>query len=85
MTAYFRTHGYAAAKRVPRGSQRNGQVTVTRVAPEAMRVALQLAGGDRSRIRVLGPATVLVANQPGRLPGAPYGQRAARPVGQLGR
>jgi hypothetical protein len=85
MTAAFRLHERAAAKRVRRGAQLNGPITVIRVAPEAMRVALRLADGDASRIRIISARCVLVANQPARVSGAPYGPGRAGPVGQLGR
>jgi hypothetical protein len=64
MTADFRLHEYAAAKRRPRGAQRNGPVTVTRVWPVVMAEVLRLADGDRSRLRVLSATEVLVCNGP---------------------
>ncbi len=85
MTAAFRLHERAAAKRVRRGRNLSGPVTVIRVAPEAMRVALRLADGDASRIRVISARCVLVANQPSGFSGAPVGPGRAGPVGQLGR
>jgi hypothetical protein len=96
MTADFRLHEYAAAKRRPRGAQRNGPVTVVRVWPEAMRVALRLADGDRSRLRVLSATEVLVCNGPRTALYAPLSRpraarepeprsRRARPVGLKGR
>lgn len=80
MTADFRLHGYAAAKKRPRGAQRNGPVSVTQVPAEAMRVARQLAKGkgDTVRIRVLSATCVLVANQPARGQAARYRPAAGR-------
>lgn len=80
MTADFRLTEMAAAKRRPRRAQRNGRVTVVRVAPLAMRVALELADGDSARIRVLGPAEVLVVNGAARGQAARWRAGAGWPV-----
>jgi len=45
-----------------------------------MRVALRLADGDASRIRVISARCVLVANQPSGFSGAPVGPGRAGPV-----
>jgi hypothetical protein len=63
MTEYFRLHGRAALARRGRGPQRNGPVSVTRVSPAAWTVALGLAGGDRSRLRVISVTVVVVENR----------------------
>jgi len=50
-----------------RRSRRRAQpVTVCVVDALVLAVAVDMAGGDRSRVRILGPTTVLVENQPRR-------------------
>ncbi|HTX28837.1 MAG TPA: hypothetical protein VME19_17675 [Streptosporangiaceae bacterium] len=59
----FRIHGLACARRRIRDPRRNGPVITARVHPAAWQAALRLASGDRSRLRVQGPGSVLVINQ----------------------
>jgi hypothetical protein len=70
MTESFRLHGRAALRPRGRGKQRNGSVAVARVSPAAWQAALRLAGGDRSRLRVVSVTVVVVENRPrgGRTP-----------------
>lgn len=56
-------HKHAAAKRRIRGPRRNGPVVTVRVNPLVMAAAVDLAGGDPSRIRVIDARSVLVENQ----------------------
>lgn len=63
MTERFRVHGMAAASRRRRQAPaRSGPVQVTRVHPEAWRMALRIAGGDAGRLVVLGPTAIVVTN-----------------------
>jgi hypothetical protein len=64
VSAQFRVHGYAAARRRSRRPPAPSPVTREQVPEIVMLTALELAGGDRRRIRVLGATTVLVVNQP---------------------
>jgi hypothetical protein len=58
-------HGLAVArKRHYRRKPTPSLVVVKRVHPDAWRFALDLAGGDRRRLRVLPDASVLVINKP---------------------
>jgi hypothetical protein len=56
-------HKHAAAKRRYTIRPRNGPVQVTRLHPLALECALFLAGGNRSRLRVLDARTVVVRNR----------------------
>ena len=57
-------HAHAAAKRRYTRRRLNGPVTVTRVDPQLHAEALEAAGGDPARFRILGPGEVDVLNQP---------------------
>jgi hypothetical protein len=63
MTEDYRLHGRAALRTRGRGKQRNGPVAVARVHDAAWVTALCLAGGDRSRLRVVSVNTVVVMNR----------------------
>jgi|HubBroStandDraft_2_1064218.scaffolds.fasta_scaffold1559302_1 hypothetical protein len=56
-------HKHAAARRVYRPRRPVAPVVTVRVHPAAWETALQLAGGDRHRLRVCDSRTVLVVNR----------------------
>ena len=58
------THELAAAKRRLKPSRRSNPATIEQVSPEAMALAIELAGGDMRRVRVIDARTVLVRNKP---------------------
>jgi hypothetical protein len=58
------THELAAAKRRHKPSRRSSPATIEQVSPEAMALAIELAGGDVRRVRVVDARTVLVRNKP---------------------
>jgi hypothetical protein len=64
MTDHFRLHGRAALRPRGRGKQRNGPVRTARVNQAAWLTALGLAGGDRSRLRIVSVGTIIVMNGP---------------------
>ena len=49
-------------RRKVRSGARSSAVERTQVHPEVMKKALELAGGDASRLRLLSPTEVVVAN-----------------------
>lgn len=53
-------------RRRRRSRRKTEPVTVCRVDALLMAVAVDMADGDRSRVRILGPTTVLVENRPRR-------------------
>lgn len=61
MSAAFRVHGGAAVRFPVRASAEPGPVTTYRYPPEALRLALTLAGGDPRRLRYQADG-ILVAN-----------------------
>lgn len=56
-------HKYAAARRKTRGPQRNSPAIVVRVDPLLWAVALDMAEGDASRLRIHSANEVLVLNK----------------------
>jgi hypothetical protein len=58
------THELAAAKRRRKPSRRNAHAIIEQVSPEAMTLAIELAGGDVRRVQVIDARTVLVRNKP---------------------
>ena len=60
----FKVHGRAAARKPRRGPARNGPVTTTQLSPLAEELALQLAGGDRARFRIISVTVIVVENRP---------------------
>jgi hypothetical protein len=57
------THPNAANRKPRRKPQRKAEpVTVTRVDPQVMAQALDMANGDASRLRVIDANTVIVKN-----------------------
>jgi hypothetical protein len=66
----FAVHG-SAAMRKPRRTGRRHLVSVATVHPEVMARARWLAGGDVTRLEILGPDAVIVWNGPKR----PRGRR----------
>jgi hypothetical protein len=63
--SYFQLHR-TAALRNPRSQPRRQTVQTTYVDADALRVALQLADGDRRRLQILDQDNVLVLNRPRR-------------------
>ena len=59
-------HRNAAVRAPARRGARSGPVVTTRVHPAVWREARRLAGGDASRLQILGSGAVLVTN--GRRP-----------------
>jgi hypothetical protein len=68
VTGYYRVHGRAVVRRHPRGPQRNGPLTTTRVHPDALALALILADSNPARLRFLSTTQVLVVNRPRKVP-----------------
>jgi hypothetical protein len=64
----FRTHrgAFANARAASSRSREQFPVVTSRVHPAAWVAALQLARGDRRRLRVVDDRTVIVINHPGR-------------------
>lgn len=63
MSDAFAVHTYAAAKRRPRGPQRNGQVITQTVNRAVLSAALRIADGDASCLRIVSPTEVIVTNR----------------------
>lgn len=59
-------HQYAAARRKRRRAVCSGPVQTVQVDPRLMALALDMAGHDPARLRVLSPTQVLVLNRPRR-------------------
>ncbi len=62
----FQVTKLAAVRKRRKRSRRNFPVVTSRLVPEAEELALRLAGGDRSRFRVVSVTTVIVVNSPGK-------------------
>jgi hypothetical protein len=64
MSESFRTAWSAAARRHRHRHSRSGRVSVAGVDRLLEAVALDMAGGDRRRLRWISPSTVIVLNRP---------------------
>jgi hypothetical protein len=59
----FQVTKFAVVKKRRNRSRRNFPVVTRRLLPQAEQAALKLAGGDRTRFRVINDTTVIVVNK----------------------